>query len=306
MTKCYVVHRVDKNNVGDMASNPLQYFMKKSEYNVVDVTDISFTFFEDRPVVVGGGGLIANEFMDDAIRDLTISSDINQMLNLGNELWKHSSAANKSVRDEFFSKINPIIKEYVDKLESKKSPRIIWGAGHNGDYQRKLRGKLEYPNWIRNFDLIGVRDYGQEYEWTPCASCMHPALRKSYSIKNDVIWFEHKKQLIKSTEFGKDPIPRFINSGDNIDQTIELLGSANTVITNSYHGAYWATLLGKKVIVVEAWSSKFNALKHAPYFLGKGDNWKDVVNAVPVYSNALDECINATENYWKRVKEFIF
>lgn len=305
MTKCYIVHRVDKNNVGDMASNPLQYFMNKSEYTVVDVTQIGSTFFEDKPVIVGGGGLIANEFIDDSIRDLTVSSDKNQILNLANEYWKHTSAGNKPIRDEFFSKLNPLVKEYVDKLESSKSPRIVWGAGHNGEYQKKLKGTLEYPSWLRNFDLVGVRDYAQSYEWVPCASCMHPALRQNYKVKNDVIWFEHKKQLIKSTEFGKDPIPRFINSGDNIEQTIELLGSANTIITNSYHGAYWGTLLKKKVIVVEAWSSKFNAMKHSPYFLGKGDSWKDVVSSVPVYPNALDECIHATEKYWNRVKGFI-
>lgn len=305
MTKCYIVHREDKNNVGDMASNPLQYFMNKSDYTVVDITNISSTFFDDRPVVVGGGGLLANEFMHDSIRELTIPSDKNQILNLANQYWKQTSAANKSVRDEFFSKLNPLVNEYVEKLESKKSPRILWGAGHNGEYQKKLKGTLEYPSWIRNFNLIGVRDYAQEFIWAPCASCMHPALRKNYVIKNDVIWFEHKKQLIKSTEFDKDPIPRFINSGANIEQTIELLGSANTIITNSYHGAYWGTLLGKKVIVVDAWSSKFNALKHKPYFLSKGDYWKNYLDTVPVYKNAINECVNATENYWKQVKEFI-
>jgi hypothetical protein len=305
MTKCYVVHSVDKNNVGDMASNPLQYFMNKSDYTVVDITQIGSTFFEDKPVVVGGGGLIANDFMEDSLRDLTVPSDKNQILNLANQYWKQTSAANKSLRDEFFSKLNPLVKEYVDKLESKKSPRIIWGAGHNGDYQKKLKGMLEYPNWIRNFDLVGVRDYAQEYQWVPCASCMHPALRKNYAIKNDVIWFEHKKQLIKSAEFGKEPIPRFINSGDNIDQTIEILGSANVIITNSYHGAYWGTLLKKKVIVVDAWSSKFNAMRHSPYMLNKGEIWRNIIDAVPTYSSALDECIGVTENYWNKVKEII-
>jgi hypothetical protein len=35
------------------------------------------------------------------------------------------------------------------------------------------------------------------------------------------------------------------------------LGSSETVVTNSYHGAYWATLFGRKVIVVNAYSGKF-------------------------------------------------
>ena len=128
---------------------------------------------------------------------------------------------------------------------------------------------------------------------------------KSHIIKHPVIWFEHKKQLIKSTEFGTDPIPRFINSGDNIEETIRILGSAEVIITNSYHGAYWGTLLGRKVIVAEAWSSKFNAMKHKPLFIGKGDFWKNVVNRVPVYDTALEDCISVTEQYWNKVKEYL-
>lgn len=305
MTKYYVVHRVDGNNVGDMASNPLQYFLNKSDYTVVDVTQMGYTFFDDKPVIAGGGGLLANEFMEDSLRDLTIPSDKNQILSLANQYWKQTSAANKTVRDEFFEKLNILVSEYVKKLSETRSPRILWGAGHNADYQKKVKGTLEYPSWIRNFDLIGVRDYAQEYKWAPCASCMHPALRKTYPIKNDVIWFEHKKQLVKSTEFGSDPIPRFINSGNNIDQTIELLGSANTIITNSYHGAYWGTLLKKRVIVAEPWSSKFNAMRHRPYILNKGENWKHIIDAVPIYHEALNECIDATEQYWQEVKEII-
>jgi hypothetical protein len=306
MTKCYVVHRRDKNNVGDMASNPLQYFMDSNEYITVDIVDIGKHNFDPNvPVIAGGGGLLANEFMNEALRDLTVSPDKNSILNIGQELWSQTAPANTNIRDEFFAKLNPLISEYVNKLSNDKSPRIIWGAGHNGNFEKKFKGSLEYPAWLRNFDLVGVRDYGQEHKWVPCASCMHPALREKHIIKHPVIWFEHKKQLIKSTDFGLTPIPRFVNSGDNITETIRLLGSADVIVTNSYHGAYWGTLLGRKVIVIEAWSSKFNAMKHKPYFLSKGDYWKDYLNQIPVYNNALEECISATEEYWNKVKEYL-
>jgi|TARA_B110000208_G_C11784598_1_gene435145 hypothetical protein len=306
MAKCIVVHRQDKNNVGDIASNPLQYFLKPDEYDIVDVTDIGrLQFDESIPIIAGGGGLIGNSFMDDILRDLTGTHDRNQLLSLASEYWQISSTSNKQTRDEFFKKLNTLVKEYSDKLSVERSPRIIWGAGHNGEYQKKMKGRITYPKWLREFDLVGIRDNGQEFQWVPCASCMHPALRKEYVIKNDVIWFEHKKQLIKSTDFGADPIPRFINSGDNIEQTIELLGSANTVITNSYHGAYWATLMKKKVFVVEPWSSKFNAMRHTPTFLGKGDFWKDHIDSARIYNSALDESIAATENYWAKVKQYV-
>lgn len=306
MIKSYVVYRQDRNNVGDMSSNPLQYFMKPGEYAEVDILNIGKQQFDPNiPVIAGGGGLLANEFMDDALRDLTMSPDVNSILNIGEELWKQTAPANINLRSEFFGKLNPLISEYVNKLSNDTSPRIIWGAGHNGNYEKKFKGTLNYPKWLQNFNLIGVRDYGQQYEWVPCASCMHPALREKHVIKHPVIWFEHKKQMIKSTEFGNDPVPRFINSGGNIEETIRILGSADVIVTNSYHGAYWGTLLGRKVIVVEAWSSKFNSMKHPPYFLGKNETWKDYADACEVYNTALDECITATQNYWNKVKEYL-
>lgn len=302
--KAIVVHRNDLNNVGDIASNPLQYFLKPDEYKTVDITDISrLSFDESIPVIAGGGGLLANSFMDDALRDLTVSNDKNEMFALANSFWKSSHTSNKLVRDEFFQKLNSLIKEYGDKLSTEHSPRIVWGAGHNGNFEKKFKGVLEYPAWLRDFDEVGVRDWAQEYTWAPCASCMHPALREKHVIKHPVIWFEHKKQLIKSTEFGNNPIPRFINSGNNIEETIRILGSADVIVTNSYHGAYWGLLLGRKVIVVEAWSSKFNAMKHQPVFLAKGESWKDYVDQCNVYNHALEESINATEKFWNKVKE---
>ena len=140
MTKCYVVHRQDKNNVGDISANPLQYFLKPRDYTIVDITDINrYNFDPNVPIIAGGGGLLGNTFMGEALRDLTVSSDKSSILNIGSEMWKHTLAGNKDIRDEFFSKFNPLVTEYVKKLSNDISPRIIWGAGHNGDYEKKFK-----------------------------------------------------------------------------------------------------------------------------------------------------------------------
>ena len=39
--KYAVVHRSDPNNVGDLAANPLQYFLNKDEYQVIDIMNCS-------------------------------------------------------------------------------------------------------------------------------------------------------------------------------------------------------------------------------------------------------------------------
>jgi len=301
MTKCVVIHRQDNNNVGDIASNPLQYFLNRDEYQIVDIVDIYKTIYDGHlPVIVGGGGLIGNEFIGDTVRDTLHSSDKNQLLNLWNQRWEVSGTANQELNEEFLTKYKDLIKEYIDKLDQSKSPRYFWGGGFNGDYNKKTRANFEWPGWMAEFDKVGVRDWGQSLPWTPCASCLHPALRKEYSIKNDIIFFEHKKQLLK--DFGTDAIPRFINSGSNVEQTIELLGSANIILTNSYHGAYWGTLLKKRVIVVGPWGAKFYAFRHPPHILDKHESWKSIVDNITIHNSALDECIDANEKYWKDIK----
>lgn len=300
--KYIVVHKKDLNNVGDMASDPLQYFLKKDEYTSIDISELSTAHIpEHAHVIVGGGGLIENQFFNETLANVLKGYDTNQLINMPAKFWKLSIGANRDLRDEFFSKLNPLVKEYADKLLNDNSKRIIWGAGHNTDDLKKFKGTTIYPSYLNEYNLVGIRDYGQRFQWAPCASCMHPGLRKTYTIKNDIIWFEHKKQLIKN--FSDSPIPRFINSGSNIDQTLEILGSSNIILTNSYHGAYWGTLLKKRVIIVEPWSSKFFSFKHQPAILSKGAALNDAIENTKTFDTALDECCDATQKYWEKVKE---
>ena len=301
MTKFIVVHRIDKNNVGDIASNPLQYFLKNDEYQSIDIIDLQTTKYDSSiPVIVGGGGLIGNEFLGEAARRTLSTSDKNQLTDLWNRRWEATDVANQDLNQEFLIRYKDLIKEYLDKINKNKSPRYFWGGGFNGEYNKKSKNNFDWPEWMVEFDKVGVRDWGQRLPWAPCASCMNPALRKTYPIKNDVIFFEHKKQLIK--DFGSGSMPRFINSGSNVEQTIELLGSANIILTNSYHGAYWGTLLKKRVVVVGAWGAKFHAMKHQPYLLDKDENWKDGIEKSEIYDSALDECISKTQEFWNSIR----
>lgn len=302
MIKFVVVHRKDQNNVGDIASNPLQYFLKPDEYQTVDIANLRTERYPSNvPMIVGGGGLISNDFIGNAMRDLLSSSDKNHLKFLWGQRWNSLNSENLEISKEFNSRYQDLISEFMNKINSDSSPKVIWGAGHNGDVSKKSKKEIDLPDWLVEFSAVGIRDWDQGYSWVPCASCLHPALRKSYNIKNDIIFFEHKKQLLK--DFGTDSIPRFINSGSNIEQTIELLGSANIILTNSYHGAYWGTLLKKRVVVVEPWSTKFLNFKHSPTLLSKDESWKDAINRSTIHGSALDECSSANEAFWNIVKE---
>lgn len=314
MSKWNVVFRNDVNNVGDIASNPLQYFLPKNEYNIIDIDTIDRVPFDDSlPIVCGGGGLIGNEYFGENIRLILQRPDKTSLENVFNNRWMLSNRKYENIQVEFNQRLGHLVHEYTSKIEDAKVPKFIWGAGHNiKDWKPDTKDAIvKYPKFLGNFDHVGIRDDvpTNDYPWTPCASCMHPALQKKYEIKNEMIWFEHKKQLIKGVEFGPNPIPRFVNSGGNIEQTIELLGSAETIITNSYHGAYWGILLGKRVYVVAPWSSKFYHMRHQPVFITNTKRWWEEIETqetkAKIYPNALHECITATEKFWNNIKGMV-
>jgi hypothetical protein len=298
MVKFVVVHRLDQNNVGDMASNPLQYFLKPDQYRVIDAANFGRVNYPlDVPLILGGGGLIGNEFIGNVAAKVLSTPDRLQVDALSAARWQVVDDRNQDLHRKFKNTYTDLLKEIQANLPVPSAPRYIWGAGQNSSAE-----EFEYPEEMKQFDRVGIRDFGQYYEWAPCASCMHPAFNKTYSIRNPVIWFEHKKQLIKDKVFGSESIPRFVNSGANIEQTIELLGSAEVVLTNSYHGAYWATLLKRKVIVVGAWSSKFKHLKHQPAFVDTAQDWKDAIDNAVIHNDALDECQSATREFWEAIQ----
>ena len=304
MAKEYVeVFRTDQNNVGDMFSNPLRYFANKDDnIHTVDIDLANQTPYPDNvPVIVGGGGLIGNEYFGQVAGAIAKGQDFKNLENMWQNRWICKNASNEQIFNEFNEQFLKAYQKAESSIHQNQGPKVLWGAGHNmRDWSEK--DEIKWPKWMSDFTLVGIRDYLQGYEWVPCASCMHPAFDKEYEVTNKVIWFEHKKQLIKATEFGREPVLRFCNSGQNFEQVIELLGSAETVVTNSYHGVYWATLLGKKVICVDAWSSKFFYFKHKPLFC-KSKAWEERIGYAPSYPEALEECRTANVNFWNKVKQ---
>ncbi|CAL4869162.1 hypothetical protein MMA231_03453 (plasmid) [Asticcacaulis sp. MM231] len=151
------------------------------------------------------------------------------------------------------------------------------------------------PDYLKAFDLVGVRDFGTEYRWVPCASCMLPQLDKPYVVQHEVVIYEHKRIPIPL-----NGTPRLSNDGNDIDAVLAFLASGETVITNSYHGAYWATLLGKRVIAIPN-MSKMYRFKHFPVVC-RADEWKRFSALTRAYPEALAECRAANLAFFEEVK----
>jgi hypothetical protein len=143
-----------------------------------------------------------------------------------------------------------------------KAKFILWGAGYQQYTCRPevLLSSFDSSSYLSNFDLIGIRDNHTSYDWVPCVSCMHTAFDKPRSPQHEAVVFSHKKFRIDVPG-----LPKLSNQESDFERVLDFLGSGETILTSSFHGAYWGLLLGRRVIAFP-FSTKFFTLRHAPAF----------------------------------------
>ena len=193
---------------------------------------------------------------------------------------------------------------HIQTLMSKEpATTTLWGIGHNFGKKHiaKTKGDVYYPSWINNATLVGIRDWieGFHQYYLPCVSCMHSAFDKEYKSKREVVYFTH---AFKSKFTNPDTLPYIKNNVMDFDKVIEFLGSANTVVTDSYHGAYWAQLLGKNVQVA-SWSVKFDHMKHQPHFIDSiNDKFTKKKNTIDGF---LQECRHLNNKFYQKFQTLL-
>lgn len=186
---------------------------------------------------------------------------------------------------------NDRVLKLIKKCNGSNKKVILWGCGHNNHHDWRIK----YPEWINKADLIGIRDWGTNYTWVPCVSCMSPLFDIKYPITQDVIYYRHYG-INHPNVLGNQQ-----NDAESLDTVLKHLGSGQNVVTNSYHGAYWATLLNRNVFVYPN-SSKFFGLKHPPVILNNNEHWYDKKNKSMSY-DCLDECRQANINFYEHFKK---
>jgi hypothetical protein len=263
------IFRADPTNVGDAFCPPFIYFPFKNK-RYIDILNINqnTTFHRDEIIIVGGGGL-------------------------GKEFFKE--------------KIDTII-----DLKEKYNLKIIaWGVGYDLNVDKSSILSPE-ENLISNifdgFDIIGTRVYLKQkyeqkiYEYVPCVSCMHDAL---YTLRNE------QKKLKKVGVYSHKRIPlntffpeydHLTNEGMDLINVLNFISSYEFIITNSYHGVYWATLLNKKVICVP-FKSGLYSFKDKPTYLSKYQASKDDFEKAINYPYSLDESRELNFNFYRKIFE---
>jgi hypothetical protein len=181
-------------------------------------------------------------------------------------------------------------------IAARNRQAVGWGIGLNrigaGDGDTP-------PQWLKTFALASMRDAGVGYPWAPCPSCMSPLFDAPRPPRHEAVAYVHYERPFSAGE-----LPERTNESapercaDDFRATVDFLASGKVVLTNSYHGAYWATLLGRPVVIVDPWSSKFYRMKHAPT-MATAKAWKRAARVARAYPHALDECRTATMQFGK-------
>lgn len=178
---------------------------------------------------------------------------------------------------------------------------IAWGLGHNqhGETTNDYGGTLD------GFDLIGVRDFKraglQGWDYVPCASCMRREIDAFSDLrpKGVCVLFSHLDNPIHIQRRAHST-PWLANDCPSFFRAIIHLLSGDNAITNTYHGAYWAMLLNRGVIIYKPFSSRFYDFEHQPKFCDES-NWKDTL-ALHAGTGFLKHCRDLNRKFYEKVK----
>jgi len=189
---------------------------------------------------------------------------------------------------------------------------IAWAIGHHHDHYHWSAAEIgdwrtspadyesRYP--LDRLAMASVRDAGTRFEYVPDSSCASAVFDRDYAIEHRAVVYG---------QGALDPIaieglPTILNTWEYpFEQIAAFLGSGECVITNSYHGAYWALLLGRKVLVYEPWCSKWLLM---PWRITTCDrrNWRRRLRrARGAPDDVLDESRRRNRDFAERVFELI-
>lgn len=170
---------------------------------------------------------------------------------------------------------------------------IAWSCGHNNHKDRCMRFDIDYSK----FKLLSVRDFDYDNQrYVPDVSCFIPDLTKEYPIKRRIGILEHQ-------DFPINLSGEKINHKLGKTAVLDFIGSSEIIVTNTWHGAYWAMLMNKKVVLYEPYSNKFDNFKY-PLVVYSGDLELDIANSVS-YPDFIQECRELNLGFLEDVKKII-
>lgn len=242
------VFRADNTNVGDWFCPPFRYFPFRPA-QAMDILAPAIDLAGAKVVIVGGGGL----------------------------------------GTEFFA-------PYLRKLENpnRDYALVAWGVGIDQVSDRNAvldpDGTYDlYGNWFESFDDVGIRVHSdqQKFRAVSCASCMHPEFFRFRERKpTGLIGIYNHKRVPLMQPGNQSGFAVCDNDGDDLIAKLEFLSSHEYIVTNTYHGVFWATLLNRKVICIPFKSGCFS-FEHRPTY-SQGEVTEDLLHSAVSYPDSLE------------------
>ncbi|MBY8977154.1 polysaccharide pyruvyl transferase family protein [Rhodobacteraceae bacterium NNCM2] len=164
-----------------------------------------------------------------------------------------------------FGQIDDILRETPRSAED---DFVAWGIGIP---PRGLKDDMVEALASR-FRLFGVRNYDwrDRFDFVPCASCMIPLFDREIEPEHNYVVYAHKRKTPFLMQHQDAPV--MDNKHRSLEEVLDFLSSGEIVVTSSYHGVYWAQLLGRRVLCIP-YSRKFRSFEHPPMMSDEA-NWE--------------------------------
>lgn len=176
--------------------------------------------------------------------------------------------------------------------------RVIWGVG----ISPKDTSGLDYELAKASCSLISTRNWGVEVDdYVPCPSAMSPLFDAPATPQHEVVLFTHAK---KSDTLPRDPaIPEMTNHQGTMADAIAFLASGATVVTNSFHGTFWAMCLGRKVLCVP-FNRKFHFFRENPVMATPQD-WMSRIQTAETRDDTLRDARDRNQRFYEKVRNLL-
>lgn len=128
-------------------------------------------------------------------------------------------------------------------LESYSENTILWSVGLS------IKSKVEYTIHKLPFTVAGIRDecFVDKYLFLPCVSCMNNDII-SEPVGNETLYYLNASHPVNH--------PHALYNNCSLNTFLDVWRQSETIVTNSYHGIYWA-LLSKRRVIPFGYSTKF-------------------------------------------------
>lgn len=196
---------------------------------------------------------------------------------------------------QIFSKMGMTVASILE--QNPKARVVAWGVGLPpiGTRDRAV------SEVAKAFSAFGTRNYDrrEEFSFVPCASCLSPLFDQVSSPQHELVVYLHRRKA------GPIDIPKGIPTLTNAmrppKEVIDFIASGDVVVTSSYHGVYWAQLLGRRVICVP-YNNKFGTFQHKPT-MAEPNRWLSAIDASTRTEPLLNEYRNLNRAFAERALE---